>query len=83
MQNDLLYQNSKPLGLRRDSDDPKHQSSAIYLDNVKDDSYDSRRDQVPQSLRNLTPEERQRAEKALVRRIDLRLLPMLVLMVCW
>ena len=80
---DILYQNSKPF-VRRNSDDPKHQANAIYLDNVdptKEDQDEIGRSGVPESLRNLTPEERLRAEKKLVRRIDLRLLPMLVLMV--
>lgn len=34
----------------------------------------------PELLRDLSPEERQALEKKLVRRIDLRLLPMLILM---
>jgi len=72
--------NTKPV-VERNSDDPKHQADAIYLDNVKDDQYENTRNGIPESIRNLSPEERKRAEKALVRRIDLRLLPMLVLMV--
>lgn len=36
--------------------------------------------EVPELLRDLTPEERAAMEKKLVRKIDLRLLPMLVLM---
>jgi len=68
--------------MQRNIDDPKHQVDVIYLDNVKEDQYESGgRTDIPESIRNLSPEERKRAEKALVRRIDLRLLPMLVLMV--
>ncbi|KAI5816104.1 putative MFS transporter [Pyronema omphalodes] len=35
---------------------------------------------LPESLRHLSPEERARLEKALIRKIDLRIMPMLVLM---
>lgn len=80
MQSDLLYQDSKPIGMRRNSDDLKHQTAAIHLDNV-DPLKEDGRDEIPEHIRNLSPEARLRAEKALVRRIDLRLLPMLVLMV--
>lgn len=67
--------------MQRNTDDPKHQADAIYLDNVKEDQYESGRTDIPESVRNLSPEERKRAEKALVRKMDLRILPMLVLMV--
>ncbi|KAL8767204.1 MAG: hypothetical protein Q9209_006209 [Squamulea sp. 1 TL-2023] len=39
-----------------------------------------RRREAPALVRDLTPEERARLEKALVKKIDLRLLPMLILM---
>lgn len=67
------------------SDDPKRQVNVQYIDNV-DSSLsqeledDTNRSEVPASLKNLTPEERALAEKALVRRIDLRLMPMILLM---
>jgi hypothetical protein len=35
---------------------------------------------LPESLRNISPEEHARLEKALIRKIDLRIMPMLVLM---
>lgn len=36
--------------------------------------------QPPEAIRNLTPEDRQKLEKKLLRKIDLRILPMIVLM---
>jgi hypothetical protein len=36
--------------------------------------------EVPAYIRSLTPEERIRAEKALVRKIDIRLLPAIIIM---
>lgn len=36
--------------------------------------------EAPAYVANLTPEERTKAEKALVRKIDIRLLPMIILM---
>lgn len=38
------------------------------------------RKEAPAYVASLTPEEREQAEKALVRRIDLRLLPMIIIM---
>lgn len=38
------------------------------------------RKEAPAYVASLTPEEREKAEKALVRKIDLRLLPMLIIM---
>lgn len=35
---------------------------------------------APEGIRGLMPEERERMEKALVRKIDFRLLPMIILM---
>ena len=40
----------------------------------------SRRREAPELVRNLSPEERERLERALVAKIDLRLLPMIILM---
>jgi hypothetical protein len=40
----------------------------------------SRRFEAPEFIRNMTPEERQAAESKLKAKIDLRLLPMIILM---
>jgi hypothetical protein len=50
-------------------------SIPIEFDDAKKDTF-----QPPELVRTMTPDERKRAEKALVRKIDLRLLPMIVLM---
>jgi len=60
-----------------------------YIDNVtppqeladtKLDRFVTGRSDIPDSIASLSPEERRVAEKKLVRRIDFRLLPMLVMM---
>jgi len=60
-----------------------------YVDNVtppqeladtKLDRFITGRSDIPDSIASLSPEERRIAEKKLVRRIDFRLLPMLVMM---
>jgi hypothetical protein len=65
----------------------KNDTGAQYVDNIpeKDGIIElkqipTRRMEIPEAIRNLSPEERLAAEKKLVRRIDFRLLPMLVLM---
>jgi hypothetical protein len=70
----------------------KNETGAHYVDNIvspygeeKDGSNElkptsTRRSEIPDTIKNLSPEERKVAEKKLLRRIDFRLLPMLVLM---
>jgi len=74
------------------SDDPKRQVNVQYIDNVgsnpsqieddsdKLDGFATNRSELPASIRNLTSEERLLAEKALVRKLDWRLMPMILLM---
>lgn len=65
----------------------KHETDVAYIDRIASSppnellkTTTTRRTELPSSLRNLTREERLAAEKKLVRKIDFRLLPMLVLM---
>ena len=67
----------------------KANNAVRYVDNVtppqelqdnKLDRFVTGRSDIPDSIASLSPEERRIAEKKLVRRIDFRLLPMLVMM---
>ena len=74
--------------------DPKHQTNVQYFDNVTSSSSPPQelseddngiklaatRTIVPDSIKNLSPEDRAHAEKKLVRRLDRRLMPMILLM---
>jgi hypothetical protein len=54
-----------------------------YVDNVEvvaNANKPNPRKEAPAYVAGLTPEEREKAEKALVRKIDLRLLPMIIIM---
>lgn len=54
-----------------------------YVDNVEivaNANKPNPRKEAPVYVAGLTPEEREKAEKALVRKIDIRLLPMLIIM---
>ena len=56
---------------------PQH-FSHVSLDNVRTATRSVK--EPPELVKNLSPEERQRQETALVRKIDLRLMPMIILM---
>lgn len=50
----------------------------ITTTNVEDSA--AQRQQAPEFIRNLTPEEREHLEKRLKRKIDIRLLPAIIIM---
>lgn len=62
---------------RRSGDINEEKDGAMFCE---DTASAHTRNQVPETLRDLTEDERAVLEKKLVRRIDLRLLPMLVIM---
>lgn len=61
---------------RKDPD----KSSMGNLEAISNDPMPNPRKDAPSYVANLSPDERIKAEKALVRKIDLRLLPMIILM---
>ncbi|KAL9016034.1 MAG: hypothetical protein Q9185_006600 [Variospora sp. 1 TL-2023] len=64
-------------------DDPKHEPEHLSDPSKDPDSNDPsvrKRREAPPLVRDLAPEERDRLERALVKKIDLRLLPMLIIM---
>jgi hypothetical protein len=67
----------------RNSYDPEDGIDKSYVDNVEVVANADRPNpskEAPAYVAGLSPEERRKAEKALVRKIDIRLLPMLVIM---
>ncbi|PYI23784.1 MFS general substrate transporter [Aspergillus violaceofuscus CBS 115571] len=71
----------------RTSYDPERDIDKSHVDNVEivpnavaNADKPNPRKEAPAYVASLSPEERQRAERALVRKIDLRLLPMLIIM---
>ncbi|EAL90998.1 hypothetical protein KXW98_002948 [Aspergillus fumigatus] len=67
----------------KNSYDPEDGIDKSYVDNVEVVANADRpnpRKEAPAYVAGLSPEERQKAERALVRKIDIRLLPMLVIM---
>ncbi|KAL1297483.1 hypothetical protein AAFC00_005005 [Neodothiora populina] len=68
---------SNPALSEKDVNISAEKDGALFCEDVASINTANR---VPELLRDLAPEERQRLEKKLVRRIDLRLLPMLVIM---
>lgn len=67
----------------RPSNDIEAHADKSYVDNVEVVANADRpnaRKEAPAYVASLTPEEREQAEKALVRKIDLRLLPMIIIM---
>ncbi len=67
-------------GVTGDEKLPPYNTAHIQHGEVPNADVPVRRLEAPELVRNLTTEERQAAEKRLVRRIDRRLLPMLILM---
>ncbi|KAF7164284.1 hypothetical protein CNMCM5623_008924 [Aspergillus felis] len=68
----------------RNSHDPEDGIDKSYVDNVEvvvaNADKPNPRKEAPAYVAGLSPEERRKAERALVRKIDIRLLPMLVIM---
>lgn len=71
----------------RTSYDPERDIDKSHVDNVEivpnavaNADKPNPRKEAPAYVASLSPEERQKAERALVRKIDLRLLPMLIIM---
>ncbi|KAI5199021.1 MFS transporter [Aureobasidium subglaciale] len=72
---------SPNYGDRRSSEVYDEKATVDMIDRVETaDTPGLQRMEPPELVRNMSPEERARAEKALVRKIDFRLMPMLVLM---
>lgn len=74
-----------PNGLQSNESARGDIDDKFIVEHITDTSLDQvqtvrRRREAPPLVKDLSSEERQRSEKALVRKIDLRLLPMLVLM---
>lgn len=57
-----------------------HKSHVDNVEIVANADRPNPRKEAPAYVAGLTPEEREQAEKALVRKIDIRLLPMIILM---
>lgn len=72
--------NEHAYGANEDGDDDKIVTEQISHLFVANSAVPVRTRDAPLLVRNLSPEERNRLELALVRRIDRRLLPMVVLM---
>jgi len=56
------------------------ENSVELVEAISCDDALNKKSRAPEGIRMLSPEQRQKAEKALVRKIDFRLLPMIVLM---
>lgn len=63
-----------------DKADSRHVDLSEEIEVVANANRPNARKEAPASVARLSPEERSEAEKALVRKIDLRLLPMIVIM---
>lgn len=74
------HHNDHAFGASEDSDDDKIVTEQISHLSVSNFAVPVRTREAPPLVKNLSPEERHRLERALVRRIDRRLLPMVVLM---
>ena len=76
------HQHDHALGLNEVSyDDDKEITQHISSDYGLEQTTTARRKrEAPELVRNLSSEERDRLERALVRKIDFRLLPMIILM---
>ena len=70
------HQNDHALGVNEYSDE-KVTADHVSLDHV---ATTRRKREAPPLVRDLTPEDRQRLEKILIRKIDIRLMPMIILM---
>lgn len=79
----FTYLSRKKIMSPKNSYDPEDGIDKSYVDNVEVVANADRpnpRKEAPAYVAGLSPEERQKAERALVRKIDIRLLPMLVIM---
>lgn len=74
------HHNDHAYGANEDSDDDKIVTEQISHLSAANSAVPVRTREAPPLVKNLSPEERHRLERALVRRIDGRLLPMIVLM---
>ena len=63
-----------------DDDDDNKMAEHVFNTSLDKSTTTRTKRQPPELVRDLSPEERQRLEKALVRKIDFRLLPMIILM---
>lgn len=66
--------------VERDFDKSHVDNVEIVTDGVANADKPNPKKEAPAYVASLSPEERERAEKALVRKIDLRLLPMIIIM---